>query len=83
MEAILYSEAKNNLKKLIDEVCENFEEFVITTKDKKSAVLISLDEYNSLKETIYLLSSKKNKERLLEAVEEVEKAAFLRKDIEL
>jgi len=83
MEAILYSEARNNLRKIINDVCDNFEEYVITTKDKKKAVLISLEEYNSLKETLYLLSSKKNRDRLLEAIDEVEKDKFLKKDIDL
>ncbi len=46
MQAVNYSHARNNLKSLIDEVCENDEEVIITTKNDKSVVMISLDEYN-------------------------------------
>jgi len=46
MQAINYTNARNNLKRLIDEVCDNHEEVIITTKNDKSVVMISLDEYN-------------------------------------
>ena len=83
MQALLYSQARNNLRDIINRACDNYEEFIITTKDKHSAVLISQEEYNSMKETLYLLSSKKNRERLLEAVEQIESANFVKKDIKI
>lgn len=46
MQAINYSTARNNLKSLIDAACDNGEEIIITTKNDKSVVMISLDEYN-------------------------------------
>ncbi len=51
MQAVLYSQTRNNLREIINQVCNNFDEFIITTKEKQSAVLISQDEYNSMKET--------------------------------
>ena len=83
MQADLYSQARNNLRDIINQVCDNFEEFIITTKEKQSAVLISQDEYNSMKETLYLLSSKNNRDRLLDAVEEIENSKFIIKDIDV
>jgi len=83
MQAVLYSQARNNLRDIINQVCDNFEEFIITTKEKQSVVLISQDEYNSMKETIYLLSSKNNRDRLLDAVEQIENSKFIKKDIDL
>jgi antitoxin YefM len=83
MQAVLYSQARNNLRDIINQVCDNFEEFIITTKEKQSVVLISQDEYNSMKETLYLLSSKNNRERLLDAVEEIESSKFITKDIDV
>ena len=83
MQAVLYSQARNNLRAIINQVCNNFEEFIITTKEKQSAVLISQDEYNSMKETLYLLSSKNNRDRLLDAVEEIESSKFITKDIDV
>jgi len=83
MQTLFYSEARNNLRSFIDKVCANANEYVITTKDKQSAVLMSYDEYASLKETLYLLSSKTNRERLLESVEQIESASFEHKELDL
>jgi len=83
MQAVVYSHARNNLREIINQVCDNFEEFIITTKNKQSAVLISQEEYNSMKETIYLLSSKNNRDRLLDAVDEIESSSFLKKEIDI
>jgi antitoxin YefM len=83
MQAILYSQARNNLREIINKACQNFEEFVITTKDKQSAVLISQEEYDSMKETLYLLSSRNNRERLLDAMEQIEDAKFTKKELDI
>lgn len=47
------------------------------------AVILSYDEYSSMKETLYLLSSKNNRERLLDAVEEIENLQFIKKEIDI
>ena len=46
MQAVNYSHARNNLKSIIDDVCDKNEEVIITTKNDKSVVILSLDEYN-------------------------------------
>ena len=46
MQAVNYSHARNNLKSIIDDVCDNNEEVIITTKNDKSVVILSMDEYN-------------------------------------
>jgi prevent-host-death family protein len=64
MQAVNYSHARNNLKTLIDEVCDNDEQVIITTKNNKSAVLVSLDEYNRT-----FVQIKKEVQKALEEVE--------------
>ena len=81
MQAVVYSNARNNLRSMIDKACGDFEEFVITTKDNKSAVLISYAEYSAMKETMYLLSSSTNRDRLLDAVGQIESASFTVKEL--
>jgi len=81
MQAVFYSQARNNLRTLIDKVCNDFDEYIITTKDNKSAVLMSYDEYSAMKETMYLLASKNNRDRLSEAVEQIENLQFTKKEI--
>jgi len=83
MQAIVYSNARNNLRTLINKVCDDFDEYIISTKDDKTAVLISYDEYASMKETLYLMSSKTNRERLEDAVEQIENAKFETKELDI
>ena len=81
MQAVIYSHARNNLRSLINKVCDDYDEYIITTKDDRSAVLISYEEYSSMKETMYLLSSKANRDRLNEAVDQIEKMEYTLRDI--
>ena len=83
MQALFYLQARNNLRTIIDKVCGDFEEFMITTKDNKTAVILSYDEYSAMKETLYLLSSKTNRDRLLDAVDEIEDLKFTKQNIDL
>lgn len=60
MQAIIYTEARNKLNKLIDKVYENSEPYLIVgTKGRKDAVLISKEDYDNLLENIYILSNPK------------------------
>ena len=81
MESVLYSNARNKLRNLIDRAVDDCEAFLITTKDDKSAVIISYDEYQSMKETLYLLSSRTNRDRLLDSVDEISENKFATKDL--
>jgi len=83
MQTIQYSKARNNLRELINSVCDNYDEIIINTKDNKSAVLISFEEYQAMKETLYLMASKANKKRLDESIEQIENGKFVTKDIDL
>ncbi len=83
MQAIFYSQARNNLRRLIDKVCNDYDEYIITTKDNKSAVLLSYEEYSAMKETMYLLSSKNNRERLSDAVEQINSLNFTTKELDV
>ena len=81
MQAVFYSQARNNLRSIINQVCTDFEQFIVTTKDNQSVVIMSSEEYSSIKETLYLLSSKNNQERLFDAVDEIENLKFTSKEI--
>ena len=72
MKVINYTELRLNLKHWLNSVIDDVEEVIIKRKDQKDLVLISLEEYNSLVETDYLLSGK-NRDVLLESINEVKK----------
>jgi antitoxin YefM len=80
MKVINYSQLRLNLKKWLDLVTDNVEKVIITRKNQKDIVLISLDEYNSLVETNYLLSGK-NREVLLESIEQLRSDQKVTKDL--
>jgi antitoxin YefM len=81
MEIITYTEARNNLAATMDRVLNDFTPIAVTRKNSKPIVMISLDEYNSLETTMYLMSSKKNRARLLEAIEDVENGKYEVKEL--
>lgn len=80
METVNYSNFRSNLKYWFDKVINDVSDVVIKRKGGKDLVLISLDEYNSLKETTYLLSGK-NRNVLLNSVKELESGLGEYKDI--
>lgn len=71
MESVNYTDFRSNLKHWFDKVFNDVSDIVIKRKGGKDLVLISLDEYNSLKETSYLLSGK-NRDVLLNSSKELE-----------
>lgn len=66
-----YTEFRNELKNYLDNVEFNNETLIIKRGSGKGTVLISLDEYNSIMETLHILSSKKNAKRLFESIEQM------------
>jgi antitoxin YefM len=71
MQVYSLTEARNNIKAMFDSVYEDNEEVIIHRKGRESVVVISLDDYNALKETSYLFASPANKKRLLESLKEL------------
>jgi len=69
MKIVNYTDLRVNIKKWMHIVINDVEELIIKRKDNKDLVLISLEEYNSLKETSYLLTGK-NREVLMQSIKE-------------
>ena len=80
MEVINYTDLRSNLKHWLDKVLDDVSELVIKRKGKKNLVLVPLDEYNSLKETTYLLKGA-NRDVLLKSVAELEKGNGIEKGL--
>jgi len=71
MDTLTYSEARSNLASTMDRVCNDHAPIIITRKNSQSVVMMSLDDYQALQETAYLLRSPKNAKRLLESIAEL------------
>lgn len=80
MEVVNYTDLRANLKHWLDKVIDDVSSLVIKRKGRKDLVLISLDEYNSLKETTYLLSGK-NRVILITSIQQLEQGNVVEKEI--
>jgi antitoxin YefM len=76
MEVLNYTEFRNNLTENLNKVADDAEVIIVSRGKGKNVVVMSLDEYNAFKETIYLTSTKANRKRLDDAIEEMEKGKF-------
>jgi len=68
MRTLTFSEARSNLKEVLDRVAEDHVVTLITRRDAEDAVVMSLSDYNSLQETMYLLSTPANARHLMESI---------------
>jgi antitoxin YefM len=71
MRVINYTHARERLAETMERVCDDHTPIIITRKNERSVVMMSLEDYESLEETAYLLRSPKNAERLREAIAEL------------
>ena len=72
MEAINYTVARRTLAQKMDQVCDDHTPIIITRQNNRSVVMMSLEDYEALAETAYLLRSPRNAKRLLESILELE-----------
>ncbi len=68
MRVLNFSEARNSLKAVIDQVIEDADYTVIARRDAPDAVIMSLDTFNSLMETVHLLKSPANAAHLARSI---------------
>ena len=68
MRVVNFSEARNNLKSILDQVTDDADYTVISRRDASDAIVMSLDTYNSLMETFHLLKTPANAEHLLKSI---------------
>ncbi len=81
MIAANYTEFRTRLKKYLDNVEENNETLIIKRGTGKGTVMISLNEYNSIMETVHLLSSKLNADRLYESIRQMKEGQVVQKGL--
>ncbi|MGO4501913.1 MULTISPECIES: type II toxin-antitoxin system Phd/YefM family antitoxin [unclassified Dyella] len=72
MRTVNFTEARNNLKAVADQVAEDHTATLITRRDAEDLVMLSASDYNSIQEMLYLVSSRANAARLNEAMEEAD-----------
>lgn len=81
MRIVSFTEARNGLKAVLDSVVNDADTTVITRRDSEDAVVMSLDYYNSLMETVHLLKSPANAEHLAKSIEQFNKGKVTQRDL--
>jgi antitoxin YefM len=81
MKTMSYTESRARYAEVLDAVVNDREEVVITRAGHEPAVIVSLDDYESLKETAYLLRSPVNARRLLESIDQLEAGKGVEREI--
>ncbi len=81
MDTITYTSARGNLAKTMKKVCDDHSPVIITRKAEKPVVMMSLEDYQALEETAYLLRSPKNARRLLESIAQLESGNGVEKEL--
>ena len=81
MDTINYSTFRSNLASVLDKVNDDHVPVLVTRQNGKPAVILSLEDYNSYEETVYLMTSPVNARRLNQAIADVEAGNVIRHEM--
>ncbi len=81
MEAISYSTARKHLVETMEQVCDNHEPVIVTRKSSRSVVIMSLEDFNAIQETAYLLRSPANAESLRASIKQYEEGRIQKRGL--
>ncbi len=81
MRVVNFSEARNNLKSVLNQVTDDADYTIITRRDSEDAVVMSLETFNSLMETFYLFKSPANAAHLTKSIEEFRSGKVQERDL--
>ncbi|MGD2086583.1 MAG: type II toxin-antitoxin system prevent-host-death family antitoxin [Candidatus Aminicenantes bacterium] len=81
MRVVTFSEARNNLKYILDQVVEDADYTVIKRRDSEDAVVMSLDTFNSYLETFHLLNSPANADHLSKSIDQYKRGQVHERDL--
>jgi len=81
MRIVSFTEARNGLKSVLDHVVDDVDYTVITRRDAEDAVVMSMEHYNSLMETVHLLKSPANAAHLSKSIEQFHLGKVIEREI--
>ena len=82
MDTTTYTNARKNFSAVMNGVCDNHQPIIITRQNEQPVVMMSLEDYNAIEETLYLLKSPKNATRLLNSMNDVDKSILHHRSLE-
>lgn len=72
MLAVNYTNLRDNMKRYMDQVTDDYETMIVTRKNNKNVVILSEETYNNLMENVYVMGNKANYDWLMESKEQLE-----------
>ena len=81
MRVVDYTEFRNHLSQNLNAVNEDREIVVVSRKHGKNVVVMDMNDYNSMAETLHLVSNKANRKRIEEAIDEMSKGISFKHDL--
>jgi antitoxin YefM len=81
MDAITYSAARANLASTMDRVCNDHEALIITRNGEQAVVMLSLEDFQAMEETAYLLRNPANAKRLMSAVAQLSAGKGVKREL--
>ena len=81
MDVLTYTDTRARLKEVMDRVVDDHQPVVVTRQKAEAVVMVSLADWNAMEETVRLLSSPKNAERLREAIHELDAGGGVEHDL--
>lgn len=81
MRIVSFTEARNGLKSVLDNVVDDVDYTIITRRDAEDAVVMSMEHYNSLMETVHLLKSPANATHLSKSIEQFQAGQIAEREI--
>ena len=81
MDAISYTAVRANLSKTMEKVCNDHAPIIITRKRESPVVMLSLEDFQAMEETTYLLRSPANARNLLESIAALEDAKGIKREL--
>ena len=82
MDAMNYTQVRKNFAETMNRVCDDHDPIIITRQNERPVVMISLEDYNAIEETLYLLKSPKNAMRLVQALADMQQGKYVEKKMD-
>lgn len=83
MKVMTFSDVRKNFAAVLDAVVDDAEECVIPRPGGQAVVLVGLDQWNSMKETLYVMGTRENAKHLLKALDDLDAGHVIHKDIDI
>lgn len=81
MDVVTYTKARQNFTETMKKVCDDHAPLMITRKNEPPVIMMSLEDYNSWEETIYLMRSTANAEKLLKSIENARQGKVTKREL--